>query len=626
MSNKGVTSDTDILSFLAESSLFAGLEQSSLSQIASSLQQRHLPANTPLFRAGERSQDEIYLIMHGRLSLLRTDGSQRDRTDGDILGLANYLDGSAYGATAMALQDTTLLVLAADQLRQLEQQHSSVYNAVNQLIVQRLRQQRPRRHALSGMMTRTVQEFMQSPVASCGPQTSLRSAFDMMQERKIGSLLVLDEQQKPLGVLTFSGLAQATLHGNANPQDSVMHSACEQPRTISASAPLWQAEEKLQQFATKYLIVLSDGAAVGMLSQSDIYKALTAAQGLILKEIESAKDIARLRSLYDELSQVAQQARENNRCASRAVRILSETHLALQRRCVELTLVQMQQQGRGQAPTTYAVIIMGSGGRKEMLLNPDQDNGIILPDTLDSEAQLWFSDFAALLNQNLDSVGYILCPGDIMARNPLFCKPVSQWCEQISHMTRYPNEKAARWSNIVFDFDTLYGDSTLTEVVSTHVRKTLQSANKLLEFMVRDDAEGRPPIGWFNRLVTSNNKEHPGKIDIKRNGLRIVADGARIFALRHGISSSNTLERLKHLMRGGILSADLVDSVVEAYEELLDLLLLHQIDQDQTKQALDKYIDPDALSESERSGLRSAMRAVKRFQEKLQAAIGMPPF
>ena len=71
-------------------------------------------------------------------------------------------------------------------------------------------------------------------------------------------------------------------------------------------------------------------------------------------------------------------------------------------------------------------------------------------------------------------------------------------------------------------------------------------------------------------------------------------------------------------MRLGVLSDDFRDSVQEAFEELLDLLLLHQIKQARAGKKLDKLIDPEQLTPQSRSTLRMAMRAVKRFQDRLQ--------
>ena len=147
------------------------------------------------------------------------------------------------------------------------------------------------------------------------------------------------------------------------------------------------------------------------------------------------------------------------------MRFLSETHLAIQRRVVALSLDWMREQGHGEPPTAFAILIMGSGGRKEMLLDPDQDNGLILADVLQAReplAQQWFERFSDHLNEGLAQVGYPLCPGGIMARNPVYRHTLTQWREQVTSIADNPTEAAARWSNIVFDFNTLYGDDTLT--------------------------------------------------------------------------------------------------------------------------------------------------------------------
>ncbi|MDH3948585.1 MAG: DUF294 nucleotidyltransferase-like domain-containing protein, partial [Gammaproteobacteria bacterium] len=268
-------------------------------------------------------------------------------------------------------------------------------------------------------------------------------------------------------------------------------------------------------------------------------------------------------------------------------------------------------------------------GRREMLLTPDQDNGLIIddkPGDLNDKEKHWFETFANELNINLDKAGYILCPGDIMARNPMFHKTLSQWRQQISHMARQPNNKSARWGNIVFDFTTLYGDDFLTRKLREHLLKELQSNDNLLGYMVEDDAEGRPPLGFFNQLLTMEDEDHKGKIDIKRNGLRLIADAARIYALHAGLTETNTRERLKTLVHVGILNRDLVESILAAFDELLHLLIAHQIEQVEQGEVPDKFITPDLLSWQTRSVLRVSMRAIKRLQDQLQGQFGRSAF
>jgi CBS domain-containing protein len=263
-----------------------------------------------------------------------------------------------------------------------------------------------------------------------------------------------------------------------------------------------------------------------------------------------------------------------------------------------------------------------------MMLDPDQDNGIIIEDSSQYESEqgrAWFDQFCKRMNKDLDKVGYFLCPGEIMARNPMYQKTLDQWKKTITRIIEHPSEKGARWSNIFFDFDTLYGDDTLTSELRSHIFSEIQHNPKLLQMMVDHDAEGTPAIGMFNRLITTKtiaSGSDEGKtvevIDIKRNGLRIIADAARIFALQQGVAVQNTTDRLTALVRIGKLSNDMRVSVSEAYEELLDMLLTHQIEQTERGEKLDKSVNPDDLTPQTRGALRMAMRAVKRFQDSLQ--------
>jgi CBS domain-containing protein len=129
-----------------------------------------------------------------------------------------------------------------------------------------------------------------------------------------------------------------------------------------------------------------------------------------------------LSALKGQLAEEAAAIRETHRRARDAVRLVSDTHLAIERRVIELTLGAMQRQGEGEPPVLFAILVMGSGGRREMLLNPDQDNGLILaetPEAAQPHVQSWFTRFAERMNLNLAAVGYALCPGYLMARNPM---------------------------------------------------------------------------------------------------------------------------------------------------------------------------------------------------------------
>lgn len=579
-----------------------------------------LQRDDTLFRAGEQYQGAIFLLLKGSAGAQYPNAPLKQLKPGAWLGLPNLLDHSPYASTTLILENAEFLRIEAASTADLEQAAPGLLPVLRRIIAERMREGAAAGTGLSGALAQPVRLAMKAPLSTCECTLSLREAYQIMRARGMGSLGVLDPDGKLLGILTHASMAEALLEKNARPEDPVCQTETyEHSHVIAPDTPLWQAEEAQRQHRAKYLVVVENGQPLGILSQTDILKTLFAQRGALLAKIQSAQSLQPLRALYLRMADVAREAQQTHHHISAAVRSISDTHLALQRRCIDLTRAEIEAEF-GPPPAEYALLIMGSGGRREMLLNPDQDNGLIIGPCDDTDqAKRWFQHFSERVNQRLDEVGYILCPGDIMARNPLFHKMLDEWRQQFAHVAAKPTEKAARWANIMFDFTLLHGDGRLVEELRSYLLSLLAKQPRLLTMMVRDDAEGRAPLGLFNRLLTETDAEHRGKIDIKRNGLRIIADAARIFSLRAGIGATHTADRLDALMREGVLKPELAESVSAAYDGLLGLLLAHQIRQLDADEPLDKYIAPDKLSFHNQETLRLALRTVRRFQEELQS-------
>ena len=120
----------------------------------------------------------------------------------------------------------------------------------------------------------------------------------------------------------------------------------------------------------------------------------------------------------------------------------------------------MKDEGWGEPPVPFAVILMGSGGRGENFLFPDQDNGFILDDYPDAEHSRidgYFIELAERMTRDLDVVGFPLCRGYVMANNPLWRKSRSQWRDQLVLWGRRRSAIAIQLSDIFFDFLGIYG-------------------------------------------------------------------------------------------------------------------------------------------------------------------------
>lgn len=614
---------------LGETPGFRDLAPEVLEALLAGAATRRLAAGEGLFEVGQAFLDEVYIVRRGEIALRRANGETDKATPGYLVGLSSYLGESPYASSAVAAHDTEVLVLPASKLRDAERREPALFDAINRLIAKGLRARSVTASTATGGLTQSAASIMSAPVSTCPPDASIRHVLEVMLRDNVGSLAVVDAHGRLEGLVTFRSLARRLAQPGVDPATEPAANALQPVTTVPGDTPLWQAQDIQEREHSKYLVVTDHGRPAGMLSQTDIAHELRAHQSGLYPRIGEAQSHEELAEYYVGINRIAERALETNRRARVAIRILSETHLAIQRRSVELTLGELETDGRGTPPVGYALIIMGSGGRREMMLDPDQDNGLILADHPKERAKEiddWFQHFGERLNVNLDRVGYVLCPGDIMARNPLYRKSLSEWKEQITRMTRNPNEKIARWSNIVFDFKSQYGDDSLARELRAHLNDCIRENPGLLKFMTDDDAQGQAPINWFNRLVTTDKEDGSEIVDVKRNGMRIVANGARIMALKWGIDACNTTDRIDALVRKGALSEDFGATVSAAYDKLLDILLMHQLAQRRAGIPLDKEVAPRDLTAPAREALRVSMRAVKRFQERLQSQFGSAHF
>ncbi|RKZ33815.1 MAG: cyclic nucleotide-binding protein, partial [Gammaproteobacteria bacterium] len=403
---------------------FAEMDAGVLRALMAAGQSRALAREETLFSAGEAFHRAVYVLLEGKVEIRRESGRTESPPPGYFLGLSSYLADSPYASTAVALTDANVLEVPAAELQRLERAYPALFDALNRLIANGLRQRRASHRGVSGALARPVGEIMHAPLATCPPDLTLTEALQTMLDRKIGSLAVIDEENRLAGVVTFRTVAARLVEkGGAAADTLTVSEGCRKPVTVPPTVPIWQAESIQEQESIKYLVVAEGDRPVGMVSQSDIVRALASHQDTLAATIANTDTLDDLAAIVADMAAVATEALNNNRHASNAVRSLSEGHLAVQRRCLELTLDELKAEGLGGPPAPYAFIIMGSGGRKEMLLNPDQDNGLILADEPDTDAeatQTWSQSFAERANQNLDRVGYILCPGEIMARKPMY--------------------------------------------------------------------------------------------------------------------------------------------------------------------------------------------------------------
>ncbi len=269
---------------------------------------------------------------------------------------------------------------------------------------------------------------------------------------------------------------------------------------------------------------------------------------------------------------------------------------------------------------------MGSGGRREMNLDPDQDNGFVFSDKITDIEKEYLNEFGKMLVENLAYVGYEKCDGNIMVTNPEMSKTISEWKEDIASWIDNPGKWGIRWSTIIFDFDCLVGDEQLVWELRNFILKKVSQKPAFLLQILQSDSTHAIPISFFGSFITEKKGPKKGTFNLKRTGLMFIVDIARVFSLYKSVTDLNTKERLKHLERLKVLTEETVQNVLEAYEIMANIILTHQIEQAKNNETLDKFINPKKLSVYKQERLKTALKTVSKFLDTALSYFTGSPF
>lgn len=119
-----------------------------------------------------------------------------------------------------------------------------------------------------------VEEIMTKHVISVRPNTTAEVCAKLMIDNKIGSLVVVDEKEKIVGIITKENLVKHVIAQNASPELVKAFELMSSPViTASPSMTITHAMHKMFKEGIRHLVITDNsGKAIGMCSDTDIFK------------------------------------------------------------------------------------------------------------------------------------------------------------------------------------------------------------------------------------------------------------------------------------------------------------------------------------------------------------------
>ena len=523
-----------------------------------------------------------------------------------------------------ALEDVFCYELAADDFFAL-MQRSSVFNLFcTQYIASLLNQSRQQ---LQMQFSQRVaeQQTMNSPLATIikkeplavTPETPVRQAIELMAARNLGSTIVVNADRQPIGIFTQSDvLKRIVLPGIslATPIRELMSPA---PHTLPLAANAYDAALAMAMHGVRHVLAVDEGGRLkGVVSERDLFTLQRVGLRQIRQTIDGATNIEMLLQASQDVRQLSLNMLAQGVGAEQITQFISALNDTLTRRIIQLSLERHDLFG-----IDWAWLSFGSEGRDEQTFSTDQDNGIVYlcTDIMDREhTQLRLLEFARDVNADLDKCGFPLCSGNIMASNPALCLTLEEWEERFDGWIRTPEPQALLNATIFFDFRPLFGKFNLADRLRLSLLRQARGNPLFLRMLADNALTVLPPLGKIRDFVTDNDPEHPGCIDLKKFGSRLFIDAARVFAMAHDISATNTLQRIKLSAQLMNISSEEAAAAVDGFNFIQLLRLRHQHSEQMQGRAGDNLIRPDELNEVERRILKEAFRQARKLQQRLK--------
>ncbi|EEA96574.1 DUF294 nucleotidyltransferase-like domain-containing protein [Pseudovibrio sp. JE062] len=553
----------------------------------------------------------LFLIYEGAAEI-------RDKNNAMIsrLGIRNsfgerglLLDGRAV-TSAYSAEPTILLVFSPEIIAGLIAKYQPVARFFD-----RTQKPRSRENDLTAI---PIETFMASNPLTCRPEDTVKQAAQQMRDARVSSLCVTDDGRL-IGIITVRDLSFKVLASELPAETLVEAVMTANPITLGPAAIGSDLLHLMMERRIGHVPIVEGGHLVGMVTQTDLTRFQAISSAELVSQIATAKDAEEIAQATARIPNLLVQLVAGGSRHEIVTRLITDIADAATRR-----LLSLAEKKLGPPPVPYLWLACGSQGRREQTGVSDQDNCLILHDSVsETDREGYFVDLAQFVCDGLNTSGYVYCPGDMMATNPRWTQPLAVWKSYFEGWINKPDPEAQMLSSVMFDLRPIGGDTSLFENLQVETLEASSRNSIFVAHMVSNSLKHTPPLSLLRGLATIRSGEHKNTLDMKHNGVVPVVDLARIYALQGQIGAVNTRARLEEARETGQLSKSGAGDLLDAYDLIAETRIQHQADLVKQGAEPDNFLQPSTLSDFERAHVRDAFVVVKTMQSAVGHGRGM---
>ncbi|WAN09444.1 DUF294 nucleotidyltransferase-like domain-containing protein [Stutzerimonas balearica] len=572
--------------------------------------------------------EHFYIVKQGRVHGQRPHTAKRgtettfEVTVGECFPMAALMGERATRTAHLAAEDTFCLLLSkpafvklvssSDVFRDFAMRGvSSLLDLVNQQAQMRAVESLGEQYSLET----AIGELARHHPVSCAPALPLREAVGLMHAENVGSIVIVDDEQHPLGIFTLRDLRRVIGSQQGDLDQPISAFMTQEPFHLPPDATAFDAAIAMTERHIAHVCVVKNGLLCGVISERDLFSLQRVDLVHLAQTIRHADRVESLVLIRSRIKQLVDNMLAHGASSTQITHIITLLNDHTVSRVIELAIEQL-----GDPGIEFTWLCFGSEGRREQTLHTDQDNGMLFEASDAAEAALIrgrLLPLAERINRDLDTCGFTLCKGNIMASNPELCLSRQEWGRRFSSFIREATPENLLSSTIFFDLRAVWGPEDGCEQLRRDLLEEIAD-NRLFQRMMAENAlRHRPPVGRFRDFVVTRKGDGKATLDLKVQGLTPFVDGARLLALSNGIDACNTLDRLHQLAEKGIIEEKDGAAYEEAYHFIQQTRMQHHQQQARDGASYSNRLDPDTLNALDRRILRESFRQAQRLQASL---------
>lgn len=454
-------------------------------------------------------------------------------------------------------------------------------------------------------LNNSIDKFVK-PIPSCSLNTSVKDAIKCLSTEQSSCLLIEDLTDNPIGFLSESDIRTRILVSEENNEKHVYEFMSSPLITISNDSSVFDALEKFHDNGVSHLLYKNtQGKIVGVLHSSDLQKTFHSSYLFFIQKIKNASTISELCAYHSQLMFLVRGLIERQANYTDITKMITAISDSIFKRVVVLAIEKL-----GVPPEKFSFIVLGSVGRGEQTLATDQDNAIIFEDVEKANeplAKQYFLKLGEIVSTNLNQIGYDFCKGEIMAKNPKWCQPLSEWKNYFTNWVTTANPQDLLDIKIFFDFRSIYGDEFLVNELQNHIASLTAGYNSFFVYLSESIAQFQMPESAL-KLKSS--------FDIKMVMLPIV-DLIRLYALKKKCAIRNTIERLEYVYEKGVFTKPAYKNLLQIYGFLMQKRFEHQSNMLTGNLKIDNQINPQEFSDVDIVLFKKSLAVIEEMQNKL---------